>query len=546
MRFVLLIVLDGWGVAPSGPGNAISLSHIPFYRNLWTSYPHCLLKASGEAVGLPRGEDGNTETGHINLGAGRIVYQDLPRINMAIADGTFFKNPAFLQAISHAKSNNSNLHLLGLVGSGGVHSNIEHLFAILELCKEQQFDRVFIHPFTDGRDSPPSSAMLYLEQVASKITSFGFGKIATVMGRYYAMDRDRRWDRIEKAYKALTEGIGLTAPSYDQAVKMAYDKGQTDEFIEPTIIVENGQPLTKIKSGDSVIFLNFRIDRPRELTKAFVLADFENEANTMGYDPFAVKYYKKHEVEISTMMPPFKRGPQISNLDFITMTEYSKNITVSAVAYPPQRISYPLGRIVAENNIKQLRISESEKERFVTYYFNGQYETPFEGEDRTIIPSPKVATYDLMPQMSAFALADALVNNIRSEKYGFILINFANPDMVAHTGNLKATIAACEVVDKCLVKIIPEVLNHHGTAFVTADHGNAEELIDLSTGNVDTEHSTAPVPFIAINEHLTDKTMELPMGILADVAPTILSFLYIEKPSSMTGRNLMKNVLTWE
>ncbi|MBI3379192.1 2,3-bisphosphoglycerate-independent phosphoglycerate mutase [Candidatus Gottesmanbacteria bacterium] len=543
MRPVILIVLDGWGVAPAGPGNAISQAKLPFYNSLLNSYPHGLLKASGVAVGLPQGEDGNTETGHINLGAGYIVYQDLPRINLSIADGTFFQNQAFLSAINHARKYESKIHLLGLVGSGGVHSNLEHLLALLQLMKEQGFIRVFLHLITDGRDSPPKSASIYISQIQIYLGSLGFGEIASIMGRYYAMDRDLRWDRTEKAYKVLTAGAGDCATTVNQAILNNYNKKITDEFIEPTSITKKGKPIGLIEENDSVIFFNFRIDRPRQLTKAFVLDDFRNNSNISDFDPYAVKYHKKHLVDIPNYQKPFERGDKISHLYFVTMTEYSQLVKVSAVAFPPNIVSHPMGETISQMGLHQLRISESEKERFVTYYFNGLREAPFLGEDRLIVPSPKVSTYDLKPEMSSQELTDQVIKNLNLNKYNFILINFANPDMVAHTGNLAATIKACESTDVCLAKIIPKVLDHNGTVFITADHGNAEELIDLKTGEIDTEHSTFPVPFIAINKKWEGKSVELPTGVLADIAPTILDLMQIKKPAEMGSRNLLSNII---
>lgn len=542
MKFVTLLILDGWGIAPPSNGNPVSLANLPYYKHLLSTYPNGLLKASGEAVGLPRGEDGNTETGHLNIGAGRVVYQYLPRINMSIADGTFFKNEAFLGAIKHAKDNNSNLHIMGLIGSGGVHSNIEHLFALLELMKEQQFGRVFLHMFTDGRDSPPQSALIYLEQVETHLKNFKFGKIATVMGRYYGMDRDKRWDRVEKAYSALTKGQGVTASDYKEAVQEAYKKGQTDEFIEPTIISEGGLPIATIKENDSVIFFNFRIDRPRELTKAFVLDDFQDQGNKTAFDPFAVKYYKKHIADQAEVTKPFVRGPKIPNIYFATMTEYETKLPVSAVAFPPAKIPYPLGRVIAERGLRQLRMAESEKERFVTYYFNGQQELAYTGEEHIIIPSPQVPTYDLKPEMSSYELTHEIINQVSLERFTLIVVNFANADMVAHTGSLGATIRALEDIDKCLSQIVPTVLEKGGYLLITADHGNAEELIDPQTGGVDTEHSVNPVPFIVVGEQLAHHAEKLPMGMLGDVAPTILALLGIDKPTDMTGRNLLEGL----
>ncbi len=543
MKPIVLIILDGWGIAPPGPGNAISQSKIPFIKDLFSSYPHGILEASGEAVGLPRGEDGNTETGHLNIGAGHIVYQDLPRINLAIADGSFFRNAAFLSAVNHIRKYESNLHLLGLIGSGGVHSNVEHLLALLQLAKEQDVYRVFLHLITDGRDSPPESASIYVKQIQDYLKNLGFGQIATIMGRYYAMDRDNRWDRTQKAYLALTKGIGIKAEDPIKAINDSYSNNITDEFIQPTIIVRNNKPIALIKENDSVIFFNFRIDRPRQLTKAFVLEDFEKKANSIDFDPYAIKYYKKHHPQTPIVQPAFKRGPLIPHLYFVTMTEYSQDVHASAVAFPPQIIPHPLGEVISQNNLKQLRIAETEKERFVTYYFNGQREAPFKGEDRFIVPSPKVPTYDLKPEMAAYEITDVLLKKIPSGNYDFIVVNFANADMVGHTGVMEATIKACETLDNCLAKIVPLVNKVGGITLITADHGNAEELINPKTGGVDTEHSTYPVPFIAVSPKLKSTSINLPDGILADIAPTILALMKLEKPTTMTGRNLLENIV---
>lgn len=539
MKPVVLIILDGWGVAPPGPGNAISQANLPNFNRLWYSFPHTTLSASGEAVGLPRGENGNSETGHLNLGAGRIVYQDLPRINMSIADGSFFKNPAFLKAIAWARKNNGSLHLLGLVGAGGVHSNIEHLLALLHLLNEQNFKKVFLHLFTDGRDSPPTSALTYILRVKAELESLGFGKIATVSGRYYGMDRDHRWERTEKVYWALTKGEGEKAGSVEEAIRNSYKRGITDEFIPPTVIIKDGKPLTTIKSGDGVIFFNFRVDRPRQLTRAFILDNFEKEASKISFDPMAEKYYKKTVVELPRATPPFKRGPKIPNIFFVTMTEYEKRLPVSAVAFLPIRVKLTLGEIIADRGLRQLRLAESEKERFVTYYFNGQRERRFEGEDRIIVPSAKVPTYDLKPEMSASELTEVLLKKLNQRVYSFILLNFANPDMVGHTGVIPAAIKACETIDFCLGKVIRSVLAQKGSCVITADHGNIEEMINLKTGGVDTEHSSNPVPFIMVAQKFEGKPKELERGILADVAPTVLDLMGITKPSIMTGRSLL-------
>ncbi len=537
-RPVVLLILDGWGIAPAGPGNALSLAHLSTYPKLWVSYPHAEIVASGEAVGLPKGEDGNTETGHLNIGAGRIVYQDLPRINMAIADGTFFHNPAFTGAIEHARVHQSSIHLLGLLGAGGVHSNIEHLYALLQLFQKENFKNVFLHLFTDGRDSPPSAALTYFSELEREMKISGIGTIGSVIGRYYAMDRDHRWDRTQKAYDALTQGQGLTALSAQEAVNQAYKKGQTDEFIEPTVITKDGQPVGIVKDNDAVIFFNFRIDRPRQLTKAFVLPNFADATKKEGFDPYAIKYFKKHVVEEQVIPPPFARTRAIQNLFFVTMTQYEKGLPAIA-AYPPQTVAMPLGKVLANAGRRQLRMAETEKERFVTYYFNGQREDAFFGEDRIIIPSAKVATYDLKPEMSAHELTTTLISRIEAKMYDFIALNFANADMVGHTGVIPAAITACQTIDRCLETIVTTVLSYDGAVVITADHGNVEEMIDGVTMGVDTEHSTYPVPFIAIAKDFQGKPQQLQRGVLADIAPTILHLMGIPKPSDMTGRNLL-------
>lgn len=538
---VVLIVLDGWGIAPPCPGNALSLAKIPNYTRLISSYAYTQLLASGEAVGLPHGEDGNTETGHLNLGAGRIVYQDLPRINMSIADGSFFKNPAFLAAIKHTKDYHSHLHLMGLIGSGGVHSNLEHLFALMNLAKSEGLNNVYLHLFTDGRDSPPSSAPIYLAKVTDQINHLGIGEISSISGRYYAMDRDNRWERTEKAYQALTLGEGNICTSYEEAIQNSYQKGITDEFIQPILIKNSQGEVNLIKENDAVIFFNFRIDRPRQLTKAFISINLEEATQKVGFDPYAVKYYKKHLLNSAESIKVFDRGPQIKNLFFVTMTEYEKELTAVS-AFPPEKIKFPLGKILTQANLRQLHMSESEKERFVTYYFNGLRDDPFTGEDDVIIPSPKVSTYDLKPEMSAYEMTDTLLMRLESNIYHFILINYANPDMVAHTGNIPASIKACEVVDECLGKIITKIIALNGTCFITADHGNVEEIINKETGEVDTEHSSYPVPLIIASQKMRGKG-KIPTGILADVAPTILALLEIPKPSDMSGQNLIRNTL---
>lgn len=546
-KLVLLVVLDGWGLSAPGPGNAVSLANTINMNRFWASYPHTQLLASGESVGLPRGEVGNTETGHLNLGAGRIVYQDLQRINMSIADGVFFQNETLIAAINHAKENNSNLHYMGLIGAGGVHSNIEHLYALIELAKRQNFNRVFLHLFTDGRDSPPTAAKIYMSQIREVISKVGIGVIASIMGRYWAMDRDLRWDRTAKAYFALTEGRGSLVKTPEEAIDLSYSEGKTDEFIEPSVVTgADGKPVGIIRDNDSVVFFNFRIDRPRQLTRAFVLKDFKNANISSGFDPYQVKYQKTHlPVAPVGVQAPFERGPKIKNLFFVTMTEYEKQIVEDGakVAFPPENVKIPLGRVISEAGFRQLRASESEKERFVTFYFNGQAEAPFDGEDRLIIPSPKVATYDLKPEMSARELTDAVLTKLRDVgDYKFVLINFANADMVGHTGNIGAAVKACNVLDECLEKLASWILAYGGTMLITADHGNVEEMIDAQTGQIETEHSTNPVPFIVLSKDLLGRGQVLTSGILADVAPTILKILGLEVPGSMTGHNLLDSL----
>jgi 2,3-bisphosphoglycerate-independent phosphoglycerate mutase len=547
VKFVLLCILDGWGLAPDGPGNAIALAKTPNIDSFFATFPHTQLNASGEAVGLPRGEVGNTETGHLNLGAGRIVYQDLARINMSVADGTFFQNKVILDAITHAKEKNSNLHIMGLVGAGGVHSSLDHLFSILQICKQQNFNNVFIHAFTDGRDSPPTAAKDYLASIANETSQLGVGKIASVMGRYWAMDRDFRWERTQKAYMALTQAQGNLVKTPQEAVEMSYQQGKTDEFIEPSIITDSkGVPLAIIKDNDSIIFFNFRIDRPRQLTKAFLLDDFSQAYQDVNFDPFTVKYTKKHKQDpkyINTA--PMVRFKKLEGLHFVTMTEYSKLITSSGahVAFPPELISMPLGRIISEARLNQLRVAESEKERFVTFYFNGLQEIVFPGEDHLIVPSPQVPTYDLKPEMSSFEMTDILLKKlVTNNYYSLIVMNIASADMVGHTGNLQAAIKACEAVDECVGKIANFVLAHEGALLITADHGNVEEMIKIESGDVDTEHSDNPVPFIIVSEAFRGKSANLPVGKLGDVATTILPLLGLQPPSSMPGVNLLESI----
>jgi 2,3-bisphosphoglycerate-independent phosphoglycerate mutase len=535
----VLIMLDGWGIGPDNAGNAIVKANTPNMDKFWLAFPHTQITASGEAVGLPRGEDGNTETGHLNVGAGHIVYQDLPRINMAIADGSFYQNPALLNAVAHVKKNNSVLHLMGLIGAGGVHSNIEHLYALLNFCKQNGVEQVYIHGFTDGRDSPPTSGINYVQQIIDHCNKIGLGQMATLMGRYYAMDRDMRWDRVEKAYNTLTMGEA------DQcvidpigALKEQYDNGTTDEFIEPISICNPDGSHRSIQENDAAIFFNYRIDRPRELTRAFVMPDFEGGIKNQAFDPYSEKYTKSNIQEEAAEIKTFQRKVKVNNLYFVTMTRYEEGLPTD-IAFPPQNVKNPLCKVFTDNGLRQLRITETEKERFVTYYMNGQQDIMYPGEDRVIIPSKGVKSYDQAPEMSAYEIADEMISRIEEDKYDVIISNICNGDMVGHTGNLEASIKACEIVDEVIGKIATAIIAKGGVLLITADHGNVEELINNDTGEIDTEHSSYPVPLMIIGKQYMNQPMMLQTGILADIAPTMLKIMGIAKPSSMTGRALI-------
>ncbi|MBU2036055.1 2,3-bisphosphoglycerate-independent phosphoglycerate mutase [Patescibacteria group bacterium] len=546
-NFVCVAVLDGWGISAPGPGNAITQANTPNMNKLYASFPNTQLEASGEAVGLPRGEAGNTETGHLNLGAGKIVYQDLARINLSIADGSFFTNEVILSAFSHAKNNNSSLHLMGLVGAGGVHSNLEHLFALIFLARKENFKNLYLHLLTDGRDSPPTASNAYINRIRETIKKEGVGTIASIMGRYWTMDRDRRWDRTAKAYFALTKGEGNLVKTPEEAIQMSYQIGKTDEFIEPSVITDNaGKPISLIKENDAVIFFNFRVDRPRQLSAAFLVDNFSDQSMDLEFDPYLEKYEKTHLLsKVEHYQKVFDRGEKIKNLYFATMTHYSDSLVKAGakVIFSPEKIEIPLGRVISESGLKQLRLSESEKERFVTYYFNGLREQALPGEDRIIIPSPNVPTYDLKPEMSAYEITNKFIELIKSDpNYSFILINFANPDMVGHTGNIAPAIKAVEAVDDCIGKIANTTLAYNGTLLIIADHGNVEEMINSQSGQIDTEHSINPVPFIAVSNNYLGNPQNLQSGILADVAPTVLKLLNLEAPPDMTGRNLLDQI----
>src|SRR3989337_667549 len=518
---LVILILDGWGVAQDSVGNAITRANLKNFNDLWYSFPHATLSSAGQSVGLPEGQVGNSEVGHLNLGAGRVVFQDLLRINMSIADGTFFENAAFKEAVDHVKKNGSKIHLMGLFGLGSVHSEGEHLYALLSFIARQGFAqaRVKLHLFTDGRDSPPTSARFYLNEIKSKIASLGVGQIATISGRYFAMDRDNRWDRIEKAYNAICVMGQNTEKDPIEAVEKSYREGKTDEFIEPVIIVDESQvPVGPVSAGDAIIFFNYRSDRARQLTKAFVLEDLFNLQTSTGD-------------KIITS----ERGKKIENLFFVPMTRYEKGLPVNKIAFEPEEVEMPISRVFSELGSKQLHIAETEKYAHVTYFFNGGREKIFPYEDRILIDSPKIASYDLKPERSTPEITQTLISKVNTNLYDFIVCNFANADLVAHTGKLDATIKAVQVIDSFLGDIIRLIFARGGGVLITSDHGNAEEMINLRTGEIDTEHNINPSPCIFAFEQLRGQNTQLPQGLLADVAPSILSLLQIPKPQQMHG-----------
>ncbi len=504
----VLMIMDGYGLNDKVEGNAVAQAKTPVVDQLMKDYPFVKGNASGLAVGLPDGQMGNSEVGHLNMGAGRIVYQDLTKITKAIQDGDFFENKALLSACENVKEHDSSLHLMGLMSDGGVHSHIEHVFRLLELAKRQGIKNVYVHCFLDGRDTPPASGKEYVETLEAKMKELGVGKVASVMGRYYAMDRDNRWDRVEKAYNALVYGEGVTAESAPAGIQASYDQEVTDEFVLPTVVVENGAPVATIKENDSVIFYNFRPDRAREITRTFCIDDFD------GFD----------------------RGERVKTT-YVCFTEYDVTIPNKQVAFVKEEITNTFGEFLAKNGLKQARIAETEKYAHVTFFFNGGVEEPNEGEDRILVKSPKVATYDLKPEMSAYEVCDKLVEAIKSLKYDVIIINFANPDMVGHTGVQEAAIKAIEAVDECVGRTVDAIKEVNGQMFICADHGNAEQLIDYETGEPFTAHTTNPVPFILVNADPAYKLRE--GGCLADIAPTLIELMGMEQPAEMTGKSLL-------
>lgn len=507
-KTTVLMILDGYGLNSEVKGNAVAEANTPVMDKLMAECPFAKGNASGMAVGLPEGQMGNSEVGHLNMGAGRIVYQELTRITKEIKDGTFFENPALLNAVANCKKNGSALHFMGLLSDGGVHSHNTHLYGLLELAKRNGLEKVYVHCFLDGRDTPPSSGKEYAEALTAEMEKLGVGKIASVMGRYYAMDRDNNWDRVKLAYEAMTKGEGVMADCGICGIRNSYDKGETDEFVKPTVVTENGAPMAKVSDGDSVVFFNFRPDRAREITRAFCDEDFK------GFD----------------------RGARKDTV-FVCFSDYDPTIANKEVAFHKVAVTNTFGEWLAANHMTQARIAETEKYAHVTFFFNGGAEEPNEGEDRILVNSPKVATYDMKPEMSAYEVCEKLTDAIRSGKYDVIIINFANPDMVGHTGVEGAAIRAVEAVDECVGKAVEAIKEVDGVMFICADHGNAEQLVDYQTGEPFTAHTTNPVPFLLVNYDPAYTLRE--GGCLADIVPTLIEVMGKEKPAEMTGESLL-------
>jgi 2,3-bisphosphoglycerate-independent phosphoglycerate mutase len=517
----VLIVIDGFGIAPDGEGNAIKQANTPVFDGLTQMYPTMSIKASGEEVGLSWGEMGNSEVGHLAIGAGRVYYQMFPRINREITSKEFHKKQVFLDAIEHAKKNKSKLHLVGMVSAGRVHSMDEHCYALLEIAKENKMKDVFVHAIVDGRDTIYNAGVDFIGNLEAKMKELKIGKIASMSGRYFAMDRDNRWDRVQKAYNAMVLGEGEMIEEPLEALKASYAKEVYDEQFVPVVVGKKGEPVAKIEENDAVIFFNFRPDRMRQIAKAFVLPEFDKFERT-----------------------------KIANLFPVTMAEYESGLPVE-VAFKPELIEKCLAQVISENKLSQLHIAETEKYAHVTFFLNGTKEDPFEGEERVIVPSPKVESYDTAPEMSARAVTDRVLKEMQANKFDFIVMNFANPDMVGHTGNFEAAKKAVETVDESVGKIVEAVLSRDGNVFITADHGNAEELKNLRTGDINKEHATNPVPFYIIGKKFEgqpalsgavpegDLSLVSPVGMLADVAPTILAVMGIAQPEEMTGQPLL-------
>jgi len=505
-KLTMLMILDGFGENGEERANAVKLANTPNIDKLMKTCPTTDIHTSGLDVGLPEGQMGNSEVGHTNIGAGRIVYQELTRITKSIEDGDFFTNEEFVAAIENCKKYNSKLHIIGLLSNGGVHSHIRHLFGLLELAKRRDFEDVYVHCFMDGRDTPPSSGESFISELEEKMKEKGVGKIATITGRFYAMDRDKRWQRVEKAYNALVKGEGEKATSAIGAVESSYQKEIFDEFIEPTVIVNGETPVATIGKHDSVIFYNYRPDRAREITRALVDKEF-------------------NEFEVEKDL----------DLYYVCMTSYDETMPNVHIAFKKEELKNTFGEYISNKGLTQLRIAETEKYAHVTFFFNGGEEKQYKGEDRILVPSPKVETYDLKPEMSACEVTDKVVEAINSEKYDCIILNYANPDMVGHTGNLEAAIKAIETIDKCVGRVVEAVQKQEGVLLITADHGNAEQMIDYKTGEPHTAHTTNPVPLILVGM----EEAKLKEGKLADIAPTMLDIMHLEKPEEMTGESLL-------
>ncbi len=505
-KVTMLMILDGFGKNVNTDGNAVEIANTPNIDELMKKNPTTTVYTSGLQVGLPEGQMGNSEVGHTNIGAGRIVYQELTRITKSIEDGDFFSNQELCEAIENCKKNNSKLHIMGLLSDGGVHSHIRHLFAVLELAKRKGFEDVYVHCFLDGRDTPPASAENYILKLEEKMKEKGVGKIATISGRFYAMDRDKRWERIKKAYYAMVNGEGIKATSAEMAIEASYQKEVFDEFVEPTVIHSGDKPVAKIEDKDSVVFFNFRPDRAREITRTIVDKEFK-------------------EFETKNM-----------DLYFVCFTQYDETMPNVKVAFKPTELANTFGEYISNKGLTQLRIAETEKYAHVTFFFNGGNEKQYEGEDRILVPSPKVETYDLKPEMSAYEVTEKVVEQIENRKYDAIILNFANPDMVGHTGSLEAAVKAIETVDECVGKIVKALEKVDGVVLITADHGNAEQMIDYKTGEPHTAHTVNPVPLILVGM----EDVKLKEGKLADIAPTMLDIMGLQKPEEMTGETLIE------
>lgn len=504
---VMLMILDGFGITDKLDGNAIKAAYKPNYDKFYENYPHTSISASGLDVGLPAGQMGNSEVGHLNIGAGRVIYQELTRITKEVEEGAIYRNTVLCDVMDKAKNAGTSLHLMGLLSNGGVHSHIDHLKGLLRMAKERGLSKVYVHAFMDGRDVPPTSGKGFVQEIVDYMNEIGIGKLTTISGRYYAMDRDKRWERVELAYNALVLGRGEEAVDPVAAMEKSYHDNKTDEFVIPVVVEENGKPIATISNGDSVIFFNFRPDRARELTRAI---------NDRVFDGFTRKTL---------------------DLNYVCMTQYDKTIENVEVAYKPESYSNTLGEYVSHNGLNQLRIAETEKYAHVTFFFNGGVEAPNPNEDRALIPSPKVATYDMKPEMSAYEVTEEVLKRIDSDKYDMIILNFANPDMVGHTGIFEAAKKAIEAVDICLGKVVNKILEKEGTVFITADHGNAEQMIDYSTGKPMTAHTSDPVPFVYVSKDAKELREG---GRLSDIAPTMLQVMGLKVPAEMTGKTLIK------